>query len=109
MSSINREKKPLPLEVTYSSLLNTESSSFESSFLNVTKLDPPKWGWCANGGIVDVLSPHLRARRKYCRNDNSSSSITNNDNSGIDKKREESGTSSKTRTIEEEKTVEEKK
>jgi hypothetical protein len=28
------------------------------SLLNLTLLDPPRWGWSAAGGIVDVATPH---------------------------------------------------
>eukprot|EP00554_Chaetoceros_debilis_P004125 CAMPEP_0194092466 /NCGR_PEP_ID=MMETSP0149-20130528/46829_1 /TAXON_ID=122233 /ORGANISM="Chaetoceros debilis, Strain MM31A-1" /LENGTH=100 /DNA_ID=CAMNT_0038777417 /DNA_START=87 /DNA_END=386 /DNA_ORIENTATION=- len=33
------------------------------TLVNLALTDPPRWGWSANGGIVDVLTPHERARR----------------------------------------------
>ena len=37
------------------------------SLLNLTLLDPPKYGWSAGGGIVNVLTPHDRAKRKSAK------------------------------------------
>ncbi len=34
------------------------------SLTNLTILDPPRWGWSAAGGIVDLCPPHEKARRK---------------------------------------------
>jgi hypothetical protein len=28
------------------------------SLMNLTLLDPPRWGWTAVGGVADLLSPH---------------------------------------------------
>lgn len=39
------------------------------SLINLTILDPPRWGWSASGGIVDVLPPHEAARRRKGRRD----------------------------------------
>ncbi len=33
------------------------------SLYNLTLLDPPKYGWCASGGIISLLEPHEHARR----------------------------------------------
>jgi len=46
-----------------------EDSCNTDSLYNLSLLDPPKWGWCAAGGIVDVCAPHEKARRKSSRVD----------------------------------------
>ena len=28
------------------------------NMVNLTLLDPPRWGWTAAGGVADLLSPH---------------------------------------------------
>lgn len=32
--------------------------SFVENSINLSLLDPSRWGWTAAGGIADVLTPH---------------------------------------------------
>jgi len=34
------------------------------SLMNLTLIDPPRWGWTALGGVADLLTPHERSRRR---------------------------------------------
>ena len=31
---------------------------FPQTLMNLTLLDPPRWGWSAVGGVADLLTPH---------------------------------------------------
>lgn len=40
---------------------STSSVSVDTNaetMMNLALLDPPRWGWSAAGGIVDMLPPH---------------------------------------------------
>ena len=36
------------------------------STMNLSLMDPPRWGWAAVGGIVDLLPPHEVRFSFYC-------------------------------------------
>lgn len=37
---------------------HTSNEKYAESIMNLTLLDPPKWGWTAAGGVADLLPPH---------------------------------------------------
>jgi hypothetical protein len=42
-----------------------EDGFYAEAMLNLTLLDPPRFGWTALGGVADVLPPHeVRGRKK---------------------------------------------
>ena len=42
----------------------TDSEMNSDSLINLSILDPPKYGWTVHGGIKDICPPHDRARRR---------------------------------------------
>lgn len=42
------------------------SERYVESEINLSLLDPPRWGWTAGGGIVDVLTPHEVSSSALC-------------------------------------------
>lgn len=52
-ASTTKKKPPPPSAVP-------EPSPFMSAdnTMNLALMDPPRWGWTAAGGIVDLLPPH---------------------------------------------------
>ncbi|KAL3910855.1 MAG: hypothetical protein SGARI_001925, partial [Bacillariaceae sp.] len=37
---------------------STSTLEYPESMMNLSLLDPPRWGWTAIGGVADVLTPH---------------------------------------------------
>ena len=41
------------------------SQEYPESMMNLSLLDPPRWGWTAIGGVADVLTPHEVRKEKH--------------------------------------------
>ena len=54
----NGENAAKPAKPSQNDIPSTSTREYPETRMNLSLLDPPRWGWTAVGGVADVLTPH---------------------------------------------------